>query len=214
MALSDLGSFTLGGVNIGLAAALGFLNPLIAQLDIALLGAFGLGGVLADISAQFNAAIGAQVSLAIQVSDPLAAVRALLAAMASVAAALQVALAFGAPTLGVTFSAQLAASAALAGTLQVKIGGIRAIISAGLAVKIPAIAFIGQVAGALNAGPLHLLVFDGAALATTGAQIQSQFLAGLGPSDPILPGEPVFGIILVTKEPLVFSAMGAILKTS
>lgn len=214
MALTDLGSYTLGGVNIGLAAALGFLNPLIAQIDIALLGAFGLGGVLADIRAQFNAAIAAQASLAIQVSDPFAAVRAAIAAFAQLSAALQLALAFGLPTLSITFGAQLAAAAALAATLQVKIGGIQAIIAAGLAVKIPAIAFIGAVAGALNAGPLHLLVFDGSSLALTGAQIQSQFLAGLGPADPILPGEPVFGIILVTKEPLVFSAMGAILKTS
>ena len=49
MALTNLGSFTLLEINIGLAAALGFLNPLALLLDLMITGAFGLGPFLADV---------------------------------------------------------------------------------------------------------------------------------------------------------------------
>jgi hypothetical protein len=214
MAVVSLGSYTLGGVNIALAASLGLLNPLTAQLDLFLTGSFGLGPFMADLQGQFAAAIGAQASLALQVSNPFLAIQTALTSFANLAAALQAALAFGMPTLGIQLGAQVAAAAALGATLQIKIGGIKALIKGAAAVKIPAIAFVGEMAGAISAGPLHLLSFTGSTLSTTGAQISSMFNAGLGPSDPILPGEIVLGLILVTKDPAVFDAMGVILKTS
>lgn len=214
MAVVSLGSYTLGGVNLALAASLGLLNPLTAQLDLFLTGSFGLGPFMADLQTQFAAAIGAQASLALQVSNPLLAIQLAITSFANMAASLQAALAFGAPALGLQLGVQVAAAAALGATLQAKIGGIKALIKGAAAVKIPAIAFVGSVAGSLSAGPLHLLSFTGSSLATTGSQISSMFGAGLGPPDTILPGEIAMGLILVTKDPAVFSAMGAILKTS
>lgn len=214
MALQHLGSFTLGEINIGLLAALGFLNPLALQLDLFLTGAFGLGPFLADLQVQFSAAIAAQLNLGLQISDPFFAVRALLTAVAQLQAALQAALAFGLPTVSLQLSAQLTAAIALAGTLQLKIGGIKALIAAGLAIKIPALQFITELQASLSLGPVHLLSFTGSSLTATGSQISGQFSSGLGPSDPISPSEFVSGVILLTKDPAVFAGIGAILKTS
>lgn len=214
MAVTQIGSYTLGSVNIALAASLGLLNPLTAQLDLFLTGAFGLGPFMADLQTQFTAAIGAQVSLALQVSNPLLAIQLAITSFANMAASLQAALAFGAPALSLQIGAQVAAAAALAATLQVKIGGIKALISGAAAIKIPALQLIGELAGSLSAGPVHLLSFTGSPLNVTGGQINSIFSAGLGPSDPIPPSQVVMGLILVTNDPAVFEAMGAILKTS
>lgn len=214
MALNSLGSYTLGQVNIGLAAGLGLMNPLLLQLDLFLTGQFGLGPFLADINAQFAAAIAATLQLSIGISNPLQALQALLTALAQIQASISVALAFPLPVLSVQASAQLSAVAALSASLSLKIGGIKALIQAGLAVKIPALQFVAKFAAALSAGPVHLLSFTGGTLGVTGGQIAAQFASGLGPSDPINPFEPVSGILLVTKDPAVFAALGVILKTS
>lgn len=214
MAVATLGSYTLGQVNIGLAVGIGLMNPLLLQLDLFLTGQFGLGPFLADIQVQFNAAIAATLQLSIGISNPLAALEALLAAFAQLQASIAVALSFPLPVLSIQASAQLSAVAALGATLSLKIGGIKALISAGLAVKIPALQFVAQVSAALSAGPVHLLSFTGDTLLNSGAQIQSQFAAGLGPADPIASGDLVDGIIIVTKDPIVFQALGVILKTS
>lgn len=214
MALNPLGSYTLGQVNIGLAAGLGLMNPLLLQLDLFLTGQFGLGPFLADVQVQFNAAISATLQLSIGISNPLAALQALLLALVQVQASLSVALAFPLPIISIQASAQIAAIASLSAALALKIGGIKALLAGGLAVKIPALQFVGKFAAALSAGPVHLLSFTGDNLLTTGTQISSQFSAGLGPSDPIAPGEQVSGILIVTKDPAVFAALGAILKTS
>lgn len=214
MALNPLGSYTLGQVNIGLAAGLGLMNPLLLQLDLFLTGQFGLGPFLADIQVQFNAAISAVLQIGIGVSNPLAALQALLAALVQVQASLAIALSLPLPNVSLQASAQLAALGALTGALALKIGGIKALLAGGLAVKIPALQFVAEVAAALSAGPVHLLSFTGDNLGTTGTQIAAQFAAGLGPSDPINPLEQVSGILIVTKDPAVFAALGAILKTS
>ena len=214
MALNQLGSFTLGEINIGLLAAIGFLNPLAAQLDLFITGQFGLGPFLADIQAQFNAAIAAVGTIGLQISNPFIALQALASAFANLQAALQAALSFGLPSATLTIQAQLSAIASLTSTLSLKLGGIRALIEAGLRVKIPAVQFIAEATASLSAGPVHLLGFTGDTLFTTGGAINAEFTSGLGPSDPILPGENVSGVVLVTKDPAAFAAMSAILKTS
>lgn len=214
MSLSTIGSYTLGEVNIGLAIGIGLMNPLLLQLDLFLTGQFGLGPFLADIQVQFNAAISAVLQLSIGISDPLAALRALLAAMLQVQAAIAVALSFPLPTISIQASAQVAVITSLMAALSLKIGGIKAMLAAGLAVKIPALQFISEFQAAMSAGPVHLLAFTGDSLAATGAQIASQFSAGLGPSDPINPLEAVSGVLILTKDPAVFAALGVILKTS
>lgn len=214
MALSTVGSFTLGQINIGLLAGLGLLNPLIAQFDLFLTGQFGLGPFLFDVQVQFNAAISAVLQLGINLSNPFVAIQALIMAFAQLQAALAAALSFGLPTVALQISGQIAAVAALTGALAVKLGGIKALLAAGLSVKIPVVQFIAQISAALSAGPAYLLTFSGSSLAVTGAQIGAQFAVGLGPSDPILPTQIVDGVLIVTKDPAVFAALGAILRTS
>lgn len=214
MALNHLGSYTLGEVNIGLAVGIGLMNPLLLQLDLFLTGQFGLGPFLADIQVQFNAAISAALQIGIGISNPLAALQALLAALIQVQASLAVALALPLPNVSLQATAQISAIASLSATLALKIGGIKALLAAGLAVKIPALQFVAKIAAALSAGPVHLLSFTGDTLGVTGAQIATQFGGGLGPTDPINPAELVSGILIVTKDPAVFAALGAILKTS
>lgn len=214
MALNQVGSFTLGQINIGLLAGIGFMNPLLAQIDLFLTGQFGLGPFLADLQAQFNAAISAVVQLGINISNPLQAIQALIAAFIQIQASLAAAISFGLPTVSLQIGIQVAAMAALAATLALKLGGIKALIAGGLAVKIPALQFVAAMSAALSAGPVHLLSFTGDNLALTGAQIGGQFASGLGPSNPINPGENVSGVVLVTKDPAVYAALGVILRTS
>lgn len=214
MALTEVGSFTLGQINVGLMVGLGLLNPLLLQFDLFLTGQFGLGPFLADIQAQFNAAISAVLQMSVNLSNPFESILALIRAFAQLQAALAVALSFGLPTVALQLSAQIAAVASLVGVLSLKLGGIKALISAGLAVKIPMLRFVAEMNAALSAGPVHLLSFTGDTLGTTGAQLSALFGGGLGPSDPIAPGEQVSGIVIVTKDPAVFAALGAILKTT
>lgn len=224
MALNTLGSFTLLEINIGLALALGFLNPLALQLDAFIGGQFGLGPFLADLQAQFSAAIAAVANISFNISfNGILAIQGLINAMASLAASLQALLAIGLPAVTLGLTAQLSAVLALTATLQLKIGGIRLLIEAALAIKIPAIQFIAQLTANLNLGPVHLLSFTGDTLVNTGADIAAEFASGLGPPDRILPGpffplpgtpDLVSGVILVTKDPAAFAGISAIIKTS
>lgn len=214
MALSQVGSFTIGEINVGLAASLGFLNPMALQLDLFISGQFGLGPFLADIQAQFNAAILAQATIGLQLTSPLLTIQALMMAAANIQAALQLVASLGLPTISLQLNLQLAATLALVAKLQLQIGGIKAMIAAAVNVKIPALRFIAEMQAAISAGPLHLLSFTGSTLSTTGGQINGAFSGGLGPSNIINPGDQVSGILLVTKDPAVFAALGAILKVS
>ena len=214
MALTSVGSYTLGQINVGLAVGIGLMNPLLAQIDLFLTGQFGFGAFLADVQIQFNAAISAALQMQLNISNPFIALQAIVLVLGQLQASLAAALAVGLPTVSLQLSAQIAAMASLAGALSLKLGGLKALVAAGLAVKIPALQFVAEISAALSAGPAHLLAFSGAPLAATGGSIASQFIVGLGPSDPIAPTESVSGIIIVTKDPAVFQALGLILKTS
>jgi hypothetical protein len=214
MALTHVGSFTLLEINIGLAAALGFLNPLALQLDLMVTGAFGLGPFLADVQAQFNAAVAAIAGIQFNIAfNALGAIQALIAAFASLQASLQVALGLGLPAVSLSLTAQLSATAALAARLQLQLGGIKALIAAAIALKIPAVKFIAELVATLNLGPVHLLSFTGSTLAQTGVDVAAEFATGLGPTDPIASFENVEGLILVTKNPSAFVGIQAILLT-
>lgn len=210
--LTHVGSFTLGEINIGLLAAIGFLNPLALQLDLFMTGQFGLGPLLADLQVQFNAAVSAVANIGLQISDPFAAVRALLMAVVSLQASLQIALALGLPTVSLQLSVQLSVTIALAASLQLKIGGIKLLLDLGLNLKIPLIKFIADLKATLSAGPVHLLSATGSTLSQTGSEVAGTFGGGLGPTDPINPGDQVSALILVMKDPAVFAALGAIMK--
>lgn len=213
MSLNFVGSFPIGAINVAASGAVALVAPLFAELDLALFGAFGLGPLQADLRLQFKAALDAEVSLGIQISDPFASLQAL----ANLLASLQL----GLPTIALQATAALSANLAISAALAAKLGGIQALIEAALAVKAPAIQFMAALQAALSAGPVDLLSFgiDSSGnpvgtdtLALVGSAVQAQFSAGLPGGTPILPGDPVFGIILVTKTPGARAALMATLK--
>lgn len=212
--ITDVGSYTLGGINVGLLVGIGLINPMLLQFDLFLTGQFGLGAALLDVQVQFNAALQAALQMRIGISDPLAVLRQLIAASAMLQASLSLALSFGLPTVSAQLSLQISAVAKLQALLGIKLGGLKLLVSAGLAVKIPVVKYVAQITAALNAGPAHLVVFRANTLAGAGAEVANLFAHGLGPSDPLLPGDLVDGVIIVTKDPAVFQALAAILRTS
>ena len=215
MAVTLVKSATLGGLNVGLAAAVGFINPMGAQIDALL--ALGLSPFEADLALQFNAALAAQAQISIQVSNPLAALQAALSALVQLQASLQLALTL--PPITISLSAELTASAALAATLAAKLGGIAILIEAALSIKIPAIQAAASLAASLSAGPVFLHTFDGEQLGTTAAQIGTLFGDPGGLQDPAAPAnniattDSVSGFIFTTKTPAAFIAMNAVFAT-
>lgn len=210
MALTTVYAGTLGDVNIGLSAAVGFLYPLGAQVD-ALLG-LGLGPLEFDLAIQFNAALAAQATLTLQIGNPLAALQLAIAAMAQLQASLQAALSL--PPITLSIGAELTASAALAASLAAKLGGLKLLIEAALAVKIPAVKLAADLALALSLGDVFIQTFDGDTLASTGSAISGSFGSGLNyGAAQILPGETVYGIILTTSVPAVYGGMQVLFMT-
>ena len=212
MAVTLVTSTTLGGLNVGLAAALGFINPLSAQIDALI--ALGIGPFEFDLAAQFNAALAAQASISLQISDPLAALNAAIAALASLQASLSAALSLPPLTLGL--SAELSASAALAATLSAKLGGLAIAVAAALAIKIPAVQAAAVLAASLSAGPVFLHQFTGDTLSGTMTEI-SGLSAGMSdpgnPSNNLVSGDSVSGFLFTTKDPGAFVAMSSIFAT-
>ena len=191
-------------LNVGLAAALGFLWPLGAQIDFLL--AFGLGPFEFDLAIQFEASLALQASLSISISDPLLGLQLAIQAVAQLQAALQAALTL--PTFSISIGAELSASIALAAALSAKLGNITLMIEAALAIKIPAIKLAMELALKLAMGPAFLLSFSGTDLATAGADINTTFAGGLvDPPNTILSTDPVWGIILVTNALAVGSSI-------
>lgn len=208
MPLSAPISGTLGEFNVGLAAAVGFLNPLGAQLD-ALIG-IGIGPLQFDLAAQLNAALAAQVGLTIAVSDPTAGIRAVLSALGGLAAALNAALALSIPSIEIGL--QLSAVAALSGTLAIQLGGLQLSIQAALAIKIPALRAAASLAASLALGPAFAFSYNGV-LATVGGEIAALYSSDLvDGSNTIESTDNVYGITLLTKEPLVSVALQAIIQ--
>jgi len=197
-------------LNVGLAAAAGFLNPLGAQID-AMLSA-GLGPLQFDLGVQFDAALSLQATLSIQVGNPLAALQAAIAAVAQLQVALQAALSL--PAITVSIGAELGASAALGAALAVKLGALELLIAAALNIKIPAIKFAAEMAANLSAGPLILARFGGQptdTLASSGADIASTFGSQLSIDGVTIdPSDPVLGIILVAGTPSVGASFNAL----
>ncbi len=210
MALSTPISATLGEVNVGLLAALGFLNPLAIQIDALL--AIGLGPLQAELAARLNASLAAQATLSIQISDPFANIKIFLAAIAQLQAALQAALVLQLPSISI--AAELSAAASIAGSLSVQLGGLRLALQAALAVKIPALRALAQLTAHANAGPAFAFSFTGDDLAPSGADIAALFAAGLvDGGNTIAPfGEPVDGVVLLTKVPSVSASLFAIIQ--
>lgn len=201
MALHDVASVPLLSFNVSAAAGIAFVNPLLAQFDLALTGSFGLGSIQADLAAQFNAAISATAQINLAISDPFLSFSVLLSAIGTLAASISAALAAGLPTMSLELSGQIAAAASLVATLSAKLGGINLLLSAALRVKLPAVKFFADLAA--NLGEVHVLSFDQTptspyTLAMAGADIDSLFSTGL---TGILPTDSVYGVMIVMKDP-------------
>ena len=199
---------TLGSINLAAFSANIFLPALTAQIDLAI--GLGLGPLKFDLATQFNATLSAQASIALSVGNPLAAIQAALVAVAQLQASLSLALSL--PPIQLSLSAELSATAALAASLSAKLGLIDGMISAALAVKLPAINFSLGLGGALSVGPAILLGFNGIADGTDMAamgdlirtKMQSPVTFG---GDTINPGDNVSGILLLTTVDEVFTAL-------
>jgi len=201
---------TVGECNVALAAAIGLINPLAAQIDLML--ALGLGPLEFDLAVQFNAALSLQATLSVQMNNPMLAIELAIQALASLQAALAAALNLPMPEI----SAELGASAALAGALSARLGGLRALIAAALAIKIPAVAWAAEFAASLGLGPLLVQVFESPQLHEAGAEIAAAYNAGLDYNAIHLGADegPVYGIILTTKVQAAFTALSAIIATA
>lgn len=206
--VDEVAGGTLGELNIGLASVNIVLPALVAQLDIAI--GSGLGPFKFDLSTQLSGALAAQVSITASLGDPLAAIRAALMAVAQLQAALSAALTL--PPIQLSLGAELSATAALAGTLSARLGLIEGIISAALAVKLPAINLSESIGLALGVGPAILLTFDGISDGTNMAAIGNLIQAKLGApvtfgGDTIETTDNVSGILILTTVSPVYTAM-------
>jgi hypothetical protein len=210
----------LGDWNIGLTAAVGFINPLGAQLDamIAANAAFR-----SELAVQLDASLALQASLALSVTDPFAYIKSALQAIIELQAALTAALAL--PPIGLSIGAELGAAASLSAALSAKLAALLSI-DAAIAIKIPAIRAAADMAAALSVGGIVALSFDGLnddppnTLAEVGQLIKDKFAAGIGntaapPTDySIAPTKRVSGVIVVTDLSPTFDAMGSIMVTA
>jgi hypothetical protein len=197
-------SQTLGDFNIGLAAAIGLLNPLSAQLDLLL--SLGLGPLMADLSVQLNVSLAMQATLSLQISDPTVSLQLAISALAQLQAALSAALSL--PTISVSISAELSASVALSAALALKLGGLQLLIQAALQIKIAAMKFAADFALSLSLPGFSGFTFQGEPLSTTGGQINALFSAGWAGFDT----DPnVWGIVLMVKDAALFTSMSAII---
>lgn len=206
---------TLLDINVAASGSLAVLNPLLAQIDFSLFGSLGLGALQANLQAQLSAALSASLNIGLGISNPYLGFSAALAGIAVLEAQISLALSGAIPAVSLEIGAQLSAMASFAALLEVQIGGIEALIQAGLAVKIPAMNFAGGLQAALSAGPVFVMSFEDMPLAAAGAALAGDFSAGLSLSgNTILPGENVYGIVLLTKAPAAWAAVGATMRVS
>lgn len=202
--------------NVGAAAAVGFLNPLGAQLDALL--ALGLGPFQVTLAAQFNAALAAQASISLTVGLGQFAItaqfKAAISALAQLQAALSASLALGLPPVQFGLNANLAATAALAATLQAQLGGLQLLIKAAIAVKVPAIRTAASLNAALAAGPFFAISFSGETLQDTVSWLSAEVAnGGLSADSHVLrPADQTYGIFLFGSVPSFSGALAAIIS--
>lgn len=213
MSLTVVGSFPLGAINIAAAGSVGITAPVLGQFDALLFGSFGLGGLQSDVALQLNGALQAQLQLGLSIANPLKTIQDTLTGLAGIAASLTAALALPIPSVQLT--ASLSASAAISATLAAKLGGIQALMAAAINVKLPAVDFIASLAANLAAGPVVVAswgyIGPTTTLAQAGVDINAAFSTGLG---GLVPGDTVYGVLLVTKSVSASAALAATIKVT
>jgi hypothetical protein len=212
--VDEVAGGTLGAINVGALALNTTLPALSAQIDALI--ALGLGPAKLDLAASLNATVAAQAELQVTIGDPLATLKAALAAVIQLQASLSASLSLGLPPIELSATAQLSASAALAVSLQARLGVIEGLIRAALAVTIPAIHLSDGLGSALGVGPAIVLAFDGISdgtnMAAIGALLQTKLAAPVTfGGDTINPGDPVSGVVIITKASPVFAALAQLI---
>jgi len=193
MSATEIKGGGLGDVNFAADAAVGFLNPLGAQIDGFLAAA--IGPLTASLTASMNASASLSVSLAFSVSDPLAAIKLALEAVVQLQASLQVALAL--PPISMGFDAS--SSASLAASLQATLGILDIAVNALLQIKIPALYLAARVVAALETPGASLVKMSSDTLANTGVALQGLFGQGL-PQAHVVPLDLIVGYAVVVKD--------------
>lgn len=217
--INEIITGTLGSVNIGAAQAVNVINPLAGQLDAMV--AFGIGPLQSDLASSLGAALSLQATLRLQTTDPFSAIRHALQALIELQGSLTAALSLPPVVLSVT--AELTAAASVAAAVTAKLGAIKLLLDAATNIKIPSVRLASDLAAALSAGPVVLLSFDGmnvsgsggppgATLQEVGASIAAKFSFPVG-SPAIQPTDAVSGIVIITKTPAAFTALGSIVPT-
>lgn len=176
-------------MHIGAAAAASAILPLLAQMQL-MLGF--IGGLKADVVAQFHAAVAFQISFV----DPVAAIKNAITAALRVVAGLQASLQLGIPPLGV----QVSASINLAAALQVRLSLINAAIDIALGVRLTGLNFLGQLTGALNAGPIVGYAWNSQSMLALQGEIAGYNFA----ADGFGPLTPVSGVMILTGAPSAY----------
>lgn len=185
-------SGNLGQLNVGASLAAAAIIPLIAEIDIAI---NFIGGLKADFSAQFNAAVNFQINF----SNPLLTLSIAISASAQIIAGLQAALALGIPPLTVSISASIAIAAAA----QLKIGLLNLAIDVALGVVGVGVSFLAELQASIGAGPVTLYGWSGIPMSTLQGEIATHnFLA-----DGFTPASSVYGVMLLTAAPSAFVGM-------
>lgn len=207
MALTIIGTLPLGSINIAAGAVVTLLPPLLASFDLALFGSLGLGALEADLSFQLNAAISASI----QLSNPFDAILASLQGLVQVSANLNAMLALGLPAINLNASVNLSASLSLAAMLSLKLGGLQLLIAAAIQVKLPIIDLLAS----LDVGASCVLASFGFAtpdtLSSAGASINGFFQTGF---EGILPGDQVYGVLILTKSPSASVSLSGMIRTT
>lgn len=202
-------------INAAASGSLAILNPLLAQIDFSLFGSLGLGALQANLQAQLSASLQASLDIGLGISNPYIGFAAALSGIAVLQAQITLALSGAIPAVSLEIGGQLSAMASFAALLELQIGGIEALIQAGLAVKIPAVNFAAELQASLSAGPIFVLSFEDTPLSSVGASLAADFAAGLSLSgNSILPGENVYGIVLLTKAPAAWAGIEATMRVS
>jgi len=194
-----LGPVTLGEINVGMAAAIGAILPLIAQLDLQI--AF-LGSLKLEASAQFNAAINFQISF----SDPLLTLAGAIKASIQVIAGLEAALALGIAPPSIQISASIAISAAI----LIKLGLFNLQIDLALGVIGVAANALAEFQASVSAGPVVGYGWSGIPMSTFLAELASYNFA----ADGFSPFGDVYGILILTEAAAAFTGMSALFVTA
>lgn len=203
---------SMGDVNVGAAAAIALLNPLAAQLDLAI--AYFLGPLQLELELALKLAIDLQVSLSLGISLSLAAQ---LDLAVSLVASLSAAIAAGAGVgLGISFAAEVGVAVELGIALGIRIGLLNVLLEAMLAIKIPAMRAAAEFAAALSGPDVAILIWNGTnpgdplTLSQAGASIKTKFDAGLslGPITGPQPGDNTLGVVIVGSAPSLGASFG------